>query len=338
MQLERQGLFAVSVIEALEHALAQSGDQEFKARVHAELSFQYLRTDHFELAEHHAAEALEWTNDPDARFRALHVQSDMALLSGNQEKAIELAKTALQLQLNNAELKSSQRSLEMKIAYYTGNYARACEILRENISELETRAPSTRLVEDLISLGANLDLQGLHLEAEPIHQQAFEIAKRHGFHAHQVDAALNWLFNTLDTHKAEQVIPYALEALKLGSFDGTDILRLNLGAAFMDLSRHAEAIPQFELLTKESSNPSIRLIAWGRLCALFSDPAAALEQVALHLPLTDLAPARARGIIAALEFGNAELQHTAHGYLEQLDVDSLAPHMRAELEQVMALN
>ncbi len=334
MQLEQQGLFAVSVIEALEHALALSSDQEFKARVHAELSFQHLRTDHVELAEHHAAEALEWTNDPDARFRALHVQSDMALAAGHQEKAIELARTALKLQLNNAQLKSSQRSLKMKICYYTGDYARACEILRENIAELETRAPSTRLVEDLISLGANLDLQGLHFEAEPIHQQAFEIAKRHGFHAHQVDAALNWLFNTLDTHKAEQVIPHALEALNLGSFDGTEILRLNLGAAFVDLERQDEAIMQFELLTTESLNPSIRLIAWGRLCALFSDPGEALEQVALHLPLSDLAPARARGIVAALGFGNAELQEIARGYLEGLDLNLLAPHMLAELERV----
>ncbi|MEX2535230.1 MAG: AAA family ATPase [Trueperaceae bacterium] len=290
-----------------------------------------------------AQNILARSSDPGIRALMLDVVMSDLLLNGQVAAALELSDEALEL-ARQSGVPSVIRQLVSKqavLAHITGDFGRALDLWLPYLEEAQQAAGGLEAVRTLSSIASLYDALGRQREGLPLHSKALELARRTSPYA-QVDVAVNLLYCYIDLGEPAKGVSTALETLALGRFDGTDGLRTNLAAAYLDMGDLKGAAEQCRCLTRDSNDVSLLCIAWGRLVDLDARlgnsgaAAQALEKCLELLPRVEVAGHQTRAIIGVLRYGTPEQVASLAPILERLDPSHLPPYLRDELEASLA--
>jgi tetratricopeptide (TPR) repeat protein len=181
-----------------------------------------------------------------------------------------------------------------EIAMLEERYDDAIALLKPAVVHWQRKPASSELVSLLASLGVIYDQIGQAETGFKLHQVAAQVAKTIGDKSGQVSVAMNLLWCLMALNRFEEGILIGENALALGEYIHTAVLRNNLGVIYFDLGRYAEARVHFEILSRNRDDPTLRCMAWARLARIYN-----------HLQLETL---RDR----ALEYGIALLDQTEY--------------------------
>ncbi|MFC6920239.1 ATP-binding protein [Meiothermus taiwanensis] len=233
--------------------------------------------------------------------------------------------------------------IESKVAHYLGQAEAAARLLAPLVGA-PARDPLQATI--LTSLGATYDELGDPERAWPMHQQALALARDLGAKHVQVDICLNLLWSAIalsqvrnDPRPTKEALALGEEALKLGQYGGSEVLRNNLAFAYADLGCWELAREHYEWLAQHAADPSIRCIAWAQLVALYArinltaQAAEALNQAIASVEQTDLYIAHIRVLISTLKYGNEAQVAQMMPYLRDQNIE---PWLQEELEQALA--
>jgi len=157
----------------------------------------------------------------------------------------------------------------------------------------------------------------------------------------QQEVALNLVSCYIDLQRHDEAIKVGLTALKLGRYDATDYLRNNLATAFLEVEQEQEATKQFEILIDETENTTLKCNAWARLVKLYANQKEnkkrklALKNSLLLVQETSSPTPVSRVIVSCLEHGSKNDKIAARALLKDLDMNSVPPVARAELQKVL---
>lgn len=294
-------------------------------------------------AEQLTTHILAYCQDAEARLSAMETKAANALKQGRLQDAEQWCHRALKLDATLGH--KLNRSLTGLLAYaikYQGRQQEALELLLPFLEPFREKGKLSELCTLLTNIATLYDDLEQSEQALPLHNEALKLVKQLKQPYQQVDITLNLLYCLTNLGRAGEVLELADEALKLGRFEGTDILRNNLGAALQQLGDYPKAARHFEILTKDSEDPTLMCLAWGRLVELYmrlgrsSEAVQALEKALTASAQTDYAVAKARVVISGLLHGTHEQLKQVNDLLAQLDIDTLQSYLKEELARAMA--
>mgnify|MGYP001381097666 CR=1 FL=1 len=337
--LRLTGLYDQALAVVTSTLTRRAGDLTDEARLallgeHAALLRGLARLDEaWELAR----EVVDLSSVPLTLTASFATLSSIALQRGASEEAELLARDALREARRAGDRWHEQNALSsLGIAHhFRGRTEEALATFRQLLVEVRETGPDIDVAAQLSSCAVLLDQLGRPREALPLHEEAVSIATRLGARRQQVDHTLNLVccredLKTLDEELLQQVV----NTLALGRFEGTDSLRYTYGRALSAMGREDEARAQWLQVTQDSRDPTLLLMTWSKLARAdeaSSDPEsvrAALEQVRLLAPRTDLPEALAAAAITLFDAGdepNGRSLLTRSGYTKE----SLPPHLSA---------
>lgn len=280
--------------------------------------------------------------DPATWAAALDVRANYLIKQGKLEEAHRTVQTGLGFAEQSEDV-SQKRTLQNTLALievYLGNFEQTLALQKPLLADLRRDGPSAKLCTLLTNVASIFDQLERHDEALPLHLEALRTAKAVGTKLMQVDAALNLLYCYMDLDRTEEGLSSAQEALELGHFAGSDVLRLNLATALLELGRTSEAEHHYTLLTEQSEDPTLLSSAWSRLAELHvrrgRSAEGALEQAIVAAQQTEFNLGRARTFIAVMNYGSPAQRRAVQPFLKELNRDALAPYLREELEAILA--
>jgi tetratricopeptide (TPR) repeat protein len=183
---------------------------------------------------------------------------------------------------------------------------------------------------------------GRYDEAFSVLHEVWRTAREMGVRQDQVGAATNLLINCIFRGHPEEGLEPATEALGLGEFSNSLMLRNALAAAYRRLDRLNEAIHHYEILAHDSRDLELAAGAWANLADLRSlthQRSAANEALerALETVLgAGSLTARARVLISALNHGSDDQLGRVRARLGPVDPDLLPTYLRTELERALS--
>lgn len=259
-----------SVLEPLVAQVRQSPLEPYVLSIWVHL---LIREGHLQEARQNAQRLLQLTEGApvSTRLRAVLAFANMAALMGQQEEALPL--------------------LEAQLSQMTGE------------------PPSGTLASLYSNTGWLLCGLGRFEAALPMYHRALDTAKAANDRHLQVWASANLLYCCLELGQPEQALAEAEVCLRLGAFDGSEILRINLGKAYLDSGRLQEAIGMFEEVLHSSTDPSNCCVALGYLADLYAatdqnqKSREALQRALALVQETEMDRGRVRVLIAALKHG-----------------------------------
>ncbi|MCX8003822.1 MAG: AAA family ATPase [Burkholderiaceae bacterium] len=300
LQQAEQRLQSLGATEPHWHARLQV----WRARLH-------LQRAEFEAASTCAHRVLAEAALPPDRGAAWRTLADIALQRGQLQQALHA--------LQEARLADPQAKelllLEVRLAYLRGASAEVIPLLEARLRQLRARAPTVALIEVLSSLGAAYDEQGEVAKGIPLHQEAYQLAKRLNARYAQVEVATNLAWALSGLGRDEEAVAVAREALALGDYDGTPTLRNNLAYSLRRLGRLQEARIENERLER-GVDPTLALLARARLVALY----AALDDPQACARMAERAVATLASTEVALAHYAVATNLALHGTDDQLRV------------------
>jgi DNA-binding SARP family transcriptional activator len=230
----------------------------------------------------------------------------------------EIRATFPDYQLPDQELTLYFLGLNQNYFFQRGNYEEAIKIVKELIINHVNNPPMLCSFNNV--LGSLLVGLKRYDEAGIALQEAIQLAKKLNSTNKHLYIATNWVFLHLVQHNIgmeinlENSIEYAEFALHrdpTNSYSVTDVLRNNLAAIYLRVSRVEEAIKQLEFNCLNAI-PLWRGAAWAKLAKIYAErqqfPQVTLavnEAISIAENLDDAAM-QATATIAALTFGNFE--------------------------------
>lgn len=227
------------------------------------------------------------------------------------------------------------------VKHLQGDYSAALNLLAPVLVELRQKPSSMQLTLTILNVAAILDQLSRHEEALPLHLEALTITKKMGDKARQIDVSLNLLYCYMDLNRTAEGITIAQNALELGRFDGTDTLRNNLAAAFLEMGESKKATFHYETLTQDSPSPTLVCVAWSRLAKLYNNQVKAqqaLKKALTYAKNTEVRSAHAIMLSSIYQLGSKTQREQAQPFLNELKLDELPNHIRIDLEQALAEN
>ncbi len=272
--------------------------------------------------------------------QALTLWVHLCIREGRLSEALATTQQLLQLtESGAARLKAVQAFAN--VAALMGQQAQALPMLEAQLAQMASEPPSGLLASLDSNTGWLLCGLGRFAEALPLYQQALATAKAASDRHWQVWASANLLYCCLELGQPEQALAEAQACLELGLYDGSEILRINLGRAYLDLGRLGEAIEMFEAVCTVSLDPTNRCVALGYLADLYAQTGQqvrALEALREALALaqqTEMNRGRVRVLIAALKYGSEAQVAEAMAWLPQLNRQAVAGYVWRELEETL---
>lgn len=174
------------------------------------------------------------------------------------------------------------------------------------------------------------------------HQRAYRMAKALGTRYGQVAAVQNLLFCLTQLGRGEEGIGPAEEALSLGRFARSDVLRNNLASILQKLGRYEASVPHYEFLAAQAPEPLWRAVAHARLAEAWAKlgraelVVPALEAALHQLAETDHPFALALVASRVLRFGSPGQIARIQPVIQKIDPATLSPMVRAQFEEALA--
>jgi tetratricopeptide (TPR) repeat protein len=251
-------------------------------------------------------------------------------------RVLEEATTILK-RFDPNELSSKLRLIPAKLAYYQDDLETT---LIAYVTELEYQKNS-ELNADLVALygdvasayGAVGDFENSECMALESYQLAQKLKIRHL----QVGAAADYGAACIGLKKYEQWLAIGEEALALGNYVSTDVVRNNLVSSYSLLGRHDDVIHHSEILARESSFPKLRAASWSRIAQIhvkhqrFPEAERAFENTLLDLPEIQDDAAIASIVVNLIEHGNARQQTVAASHFSRISTQFLSARMNERL-------
>lgn len=337
------GLHA-EAIALLERAHEHTIDQTKRAEIRILIAGQHHQLADYQKATELIEEILPQIDDValHAKLRALqlHILSNL----GKVEECARIIEDHLSNvdALGDAELRREVRWAIATVYTNLGRFDDALEIVRSELEPLEKAGPSVDLTDYLSSLGSLYDHLAQPEIALSYHQRAYQMAKAIGARHMQVVTVQNLMFCLAQLGRDEEGIGPAEEALSLGRFSRSDVLRNNLASILQRLGRYEASVPHYEYLATQAPEPLFRAVAharlaeaWGRLGRAES-VIPALEAALHHLAETDNPFALALVASRVLMFGNPDQVARIQPVIQKIDPATLNPMVRAQFEQALA--
>lgn len=338
-KLARQGLLS-EALELLKRAKVHSGAPQLE-HLHLDEATIYFQQARYAEASR-VTQGLVTAQDDRIRALALNLTAKLLIKEGQIEKADDAVGEGLEQTQLEDETRLQLRLTQHITAFELGRHEEAIDLLAAELPLLRNEGPSLELAQALTNIATVHNHLGDYEKALALHLEALEIARQLGARHVQVDVAQNLIYCYIELGRSEESLPIGEEALGFGQYEMTDSLRANLAAAYIKLKRFEEAISHYEALT-DSGETTVQLVAWGRLAGLYSwteQADAAIHAVAEALNLLDATQieiARARVIISALRYGNAEQRAQAEDYIKEVNAYSLPPYLREEFNEALEL-
>ncbi len=95
-----------------------------------------------------------------------------------------------------------------------------------------------------------------------LHEEAYQLARRLGLRYAQVDVAINLLWSLAALKRDDHGIAIVREALALGEYDGSAVLRNNMAWSLFERGLDDEAREAYEALAA-GGDPTLALVARG---------------------------------------------------------------------------
>lgn len=324
-------------------ALAMSPEGAQRLRLQLELATALEEQADYAEAEALVASALPQVDDPRSRAYGLMLLARLRLMAGELEEAQQGADQAERLlgQADDGELGFQLQMLRHNILIRQGRVAEAFDGLAPYLERLRRGPPSAELASVLIALATwKLD-QGRYEEGRAASREALEVARLVQAHPHQVYAASNLLVAGFRLSCPEEAFPAAEEALALGQYEGTNLLRANLATAYVRMERYAEALLHAHVLVREAQGSFQEGAAWAILADSLwglgrrEEARQALERCLELLPHTQVAAVSARILMTLCRLGDGDQLQRARPFLAALAPQSLPPANRAELARLL---
>lgn len=337
-----QGLPAQAAV-FYRRALAASQEEAQQLRLQIDLAYALEEQASYAEAQALVASALPQVDDPRTRAYGLVLLARLRLIAGELDEAQQIADQAERLlgQAAESELGLHFQILRHNILIRQGRATEAFDGLAPHLERLRRGPPSAELASVLIAIGTwHLD-QGRYPEGWEASREALEIARQGMARPYQVYAASNLLVAGFRLSCPEEVFPAAEEALALGQYEGTNLLRANLGTAYLGLERYAEALSHAQVLIREAQETFLEGLAWAILAdALWGlgrrgEAQQALERCLERLPHTQVAASTARILMTLCRLGDDTQLQQAQPFLATLAPHSLPPAICAELAQAL---
>lgn len=307
------------------------------------LAHAYRITARTEESETLTTQILGYCQDDVLRLRAMETKAATALKQGRLQDAEHWCQSALKLDAAlGGNLHNSLIGLLAYAIKYQGRQREALELLLPFLEPFREQGNLNELCTLLTNIATLYDDLEQSEKALPLHYEALHLVQDLKQPHQQVDITLNLLYCLTNLGRADEALDLAEEALKLGRFEGTDILRNNLGAAFLQIGDNLKASQHYEQLIKDSKDPTLICLAWGRLVELYmrlgrsADAQQALEQALVITAQTDFTVAKARVIISGFLYGTDEQVRRVNELLAPLDTNNLQSYLKDELAQAIA--
>ena len=215
-------------------------------------------------------------------------------------------------------------------------------MLLADLGPIEQGGPSLALTDYLTNLGLLYDRLAQHETALVYHQRAYQMAKALNARHMQVIAMQNMMYCLIQLGRMAEGIEAAEEALSLGQFARSDILRNNLAVALQRLGRYQDTVLHYEYLATHSLAPHVRASSHANLAEVWAKLGHServiptLEAALHHLAQTDFPIVQAIVGMQVLYLGNDEMVARIQPILARLNPEVLDPMARANLEKAQA--
>lgn len=344
-RLARAGLFE-DALRIVEDALAR--DLPASVRWPLEnVAVEALRNmTRYEEAAARAQYLIDACPDPSLRARAWEALGWAHVAFGRFEEAENCGRQALELIPDDdpAGIRHELSSQMAAALYYQGRYAEAEAVLLPSLEILKRDGDPDQLSVMYSNLASIREATAGAASVLELHREAVRLARLAGARHMEVNAVCNLLGSLNVLGRAEEGIEMAREALALGLYDASDMLRANLALGLLQLGEADEAVVHLEYLVKESVEASVRAMAWGRLAGQRAGHGeqsgvheAVDEALALGLAAEPAFHAcRAYAAIAVLQHGTAEQLARCAEILDTLDSASLTKWLRGQFEEAWA--
>lgn len=280
-----------------------------------------------------------------AAFRFAHelARVSLALHRGrvDEAEAIVAAARSLAVLVDDPDLELEGVMMRVRVLKELVRPQEAADVLEVVVERLRGAPPSLMLVQFLTSLASLYDDLGRPAGALPLHLEALDLARALGARYHQVEVCVNLLFCYAELGRHDDAVDLAEEALALGSYDNTPILRNNLAANHFEAGRFAEALAHYRPLVDRHDQPYIRTIALAR-CAEIHARAGDVVRARSYLdgaldavPTTDYAVSLGRVAIAVLRFGSDAQVARLGSQVSDL-WSRIPPNQRSEFDVALA--
>lgn len=276
---------------------------------------------------------------------ALNMKAIVLLRQGNVEEAQDcvnhckdLAKT-----VENDYFQASFMLTQVILLHALGEFEEVISILETELEELRGKEVTDTYVSIVTGLAATYDVLGRHDEALPLHHEALALAKKHGLHYFQVDAAGNLLYCLMDLGKTEEALAIAEEALALGPFENTSNLRTTLASAYLELERYVVAKEHYQKVLQESEHKQLHAMVFARLAEcevkLGNKEVADLLEQAYKMLEKNAAPVfKTRVLINTLNLGSETQVKRIKPLLDDLDLNILPDYLKKELNEALLID
>jgi tetratricopeptide (TPR) repeat protein len=279
-----------------------------------------------------AEAALAEDPGPETRADALAAQGDVALLQGRVADVPALAAAALEAVPGH----DGALMLRVKWSHVQGDFAGAEAALRERLAGLRRAPAGAALVDVLTSLAAEIDHQGRHAEALPLHREAVALARRRKLRYAEVEATCNllWCLPELGLH--DEAVAVGEAAVALGEFDATPTLVNNLAWLYLDQGRLDDAARLYGRLV-DTDDLAIRCSARAKLLQIDATAGRPVETAAQALldamRRTDHPQGLAIAALALLDHGPPALHAAAAALAPRVPLD---PSLQSRLDAALA--
>jgi DNA-binding SARP family transcriptional activator/tetratricopeptide (TPR) repeat protein len=328
-----------AAIALLENILDQKPGESLKNKIRIKMAIIFEETKMHTQLEATIVLLLNQNLEPLERVEVLDIQSNYF----NQYERIEDICRVLEEATNILkrfdpnELSSKLRLIPAKLAYYqddleTTLIAYVTELEHQKNSELN--ADLVALYSDVASAyGAVGDFEN----SECMALKSYQLAQRLKIRHLQVGAAAEYGAACIGLKKYEQWLAIGEEALALGNYVSTDVVRNNLVSSYSLLGRHDDVIHHSEILARESSFPKLRAASWSRIAQIhvkhqrLPEAEQAFENTLIDLPEIQDDAAIASIVINLIEHGNARQQTVAASHFSRISTKSLSERMNERL-------
>jgi DNA-binding SARP family transcriptional activator len=310
-------------IPTLQKALECAPNVLETCRVQFDLARVYVSLSRIPEAQSLIDTVLLQTSDPELLALCLNTKAELLLHAGHISEAAQTSAQAFELCQKAGFETFELHTIGAEIATLEERYDDAIALLKPAIVHWQGKPASSELVSLLASLGAIYDLIGQAETGFKLHQEAAQVAKTIGDKSGQVSVAMNLLWCLMALNRYEEGILIGENALALGEYIHTAVLRNNLGVIYLDLERYAEARVHFEILTQNRDDPTLRCMAWARLARIYDHLKLetlcdqALEDGLALLDQTEYAVAHISVAISVLNLGTDEQVLRVKPYFRQ---------------------
>lgn len=307
----------------------------------------------FNLAQEEAAvrlwqSVLEDSQDVQIRVRALIQLAAHNTLIGQLSQARQMLDQIHHICVFEDLTHQSQQEVlreEQRLAAREGRFQEALDLAQQRLKYYNQDEPSVYMASLLSEIGTFLVNLGHKEEALKSLERSMAMHRKIGSRDGLMQATANLLYYWITVGEPAHGLALAEEALKLdpeNRFSNTEVLRNNIANAYARMGETTKAIIHYEFNGLRARNPVWKAAAWATLARLYQgagrsqEVVGAVDRAIESIAQVEFEAPRALVLIAALHYGSAAQVQAAQSAIGSLKIETLPPHLQAQLEQAQA--